>query len=153
MRTNKLSVFGHVGAFKRFSNNDQRRTMVALDWLLAQGIELEKSIYDIVNLRYGRDFLTETLKYDFVIVHAVFRDYVPVEILSTKTKDARVSSDHSLPNWINRLVSTQAAVIFLFSDQANSLGGGHIGNLLGYQRRESPEIDLTIYQRLKAPVA
>jgi len=132
----------HVGAFKRFSSNDVRRITVALHWLVTHKIELGKPVHDIINLHYGRDFLRETLEYDIVIIHSVFSHYFPA-----KSNDAGTSEMHDMPHWIDRLLSTKAKVIFLFSDQPNSLSDGHIGKLTGYQKVESPEEDLAIYER------
>jgi hypothetical protein len=63
----------HVGGFKRMSDGDRGRWMMALTWLFDNGHHLSGDFtHEAINLKYGRDFLAEHEQYDIVVMHDIF---------------------------------------------------------------------------------
>jgi len=148
-----VKVVAQVGAFKRDSPEDTGRKLTMLRWLV-QNRSSERSAdgkwtHDIINLKYGRDFLLEAREYDIVVVHCVFHpgdiyEMDPI-VLPHVLRDAKMSPVHTVERWRKRLERTQAKYIFIFAEQQGSLSGWHLGELDGYTivQRDT----LTIYKR------
>lgn len=131
-------IIGHVGAERPYTMDDLMRRVQAMLKLETpfEGVE-----EDIVNLLYGRDFLTETCTYDVVIVHSVFHTNHQTMMRAT-IEDAigagpglaivPVSPHHSVPKWRSRLVGTQGRDILVFESQPMSLSGWTLSDLNGY---------------------
>lgn len=94
---------------------------------------------DVVNLLYGRDFLTESKTYDVVLVHDTFPINNP--LVGVQVFKDPISQHHSLWQWGLRLVTTEARLIVVCSDQFT------LRSLLGYRVHKKDE-KITIYVRL-----
>jgi hypothetical protein len=138
----------HVGAFKRFSEADQGRTVFAVAAVMKYDREFikERRENDIINLCYGRDFLTETFKYDMVILHSIlFRRY---EYLQNVTDRELLTSPHNdIEHWRARLTDTDAKFIVVCEYLPATLSGWNLGQLDGYERLEI-DAKIAVYRKL-----
>lgn len=109
-----------VGAYRRFSQEDKSRLCYCLE-----KFDLNKIKNDIINLKYGRDFLKERFQYDIVILHSI----LDVNLPKMYGNKLLTSNKHNINSWKKRLISTKAKYIFVCQGQPFSL---NIGELTGY---------------------
>lgn len=129
--------------------------------IIADAIELLPEIQevdlDLIDLRLNRDFLTENLNYDVVILCYIFslsqteqkRDPLYEKIIKHDLS-ARVSPLHSPKNWRKRLLETNAKNILIFGFSPMSEVTGHyIEELTNYQlkTKKGPTGSIWWYQR------
>lgn len=129
-----------VGSFKRRSSDDSIRWMRTVTWLLHHESEImskTKFKHDVVNLKYGRDFLREEMKYDIVLLHSIFdpgpRPSAVGAVNISKWKETLISTVHNDERWRWRLVNTEAEYIFIWETYPMSINGWAIGELQGYK--------------------
>ncbi|KKL93626.1 hypothetical protein LCGC14_1872800 [marine sediment metagenome] len=131
-----MTRFGQIGADSPFTDEDRTRMATAMIAILEAGGGTNGAEHDVVNLAYGRDFLTENKRYDVVIVHSVFdsdpamRDAFGASVFPA----TRCSPQHSYETWRRRLVDTGAEWIVVCEGQPCCLSGWQIGELEGYER-------------------
>jgi SPP1 gp7 family putative phage head morphogenesis protein len=154
-----LGRFAHVGADKKFTPNDERRSVRAAMWLLDHGEEMAEVKHDPINLKGGRDYLKEASKHDVVVLHSIYQGKLEAEgqikeLLESGMAPASVSDQHSPEAWRVRLAKSGAKHIFVFSDQSHSLNSRHLGDIPGYTKKVV-SWDMTVYSRRAkaAPVA
>jgi hypothetical protein len=127
----------HVGAYKRFSDADGNRTATVMLHLLKHGFNNRGKIYhDVINLKYGRDFLAENIQYDLIILHSIFQ-----------YDNEDNSSHHNNENWRIKLSQSGAKFIAICEGQPCTLSGWQIGEIPGYAILERNSA-ITIYNRL-----
>lgn len=138
----------HVGAYKRFSDADSSRIVYFWSWYRPthNDNDLYDEKLDIVNLRYGRDFLMENHKYDWVFVHSVFDLHHPSAVRDRK-HPAFVSDIHTAKDWKQRLCNTEASLIVIFEGQAATMSGWQIGQLPGYEIQVR-DTKMTVYKKV-----
>lgn len=135
----------HVGAYRRFSKDDQMRKICAIGQMaLIEGNRwLNRARHIVINLCYGEDFLNpkpyQLQKFDAVVVHSIFYSRL-VHGHPNYRRERRdrvgfkaTSSEHTPENWNARLVQTGAKFIFVFETYPFSLSGWHIWDLEGYK--------------------
>jgi hypothetical protein len=134
----------HVGAFAPMEMDDLMRVGAARAACEAAGVEWSTANkLDIVNLFYGRDFLSEPYKYDAVVLHSIFhtdwddaREVSKRSIAKNGPHVARVmpvSPVHTPDMWRTRLVGTGARFIFAFSGIPMCLDGWALSHISGYR--------------------
>ena len=97
---------------------------------------------DDVDLNQGRDFLKESLSYDIVVLNYIFNPTKDFQGISTG--EFQRSDVHSREEWVRRLASTGAKLIFVFGE-FGEIGGWWLGNISGYSY--SSRNDLSIYEK------
>jgi hypothetical protein len=143
-----------VGANVKYpSHVDMGGIRVIVDWVKRQSghyLSPELSLWqhsDIINLHEGRDFLRETHRYEIVIlfsIHHPTKD--PVEDFVNDGTELCLSPQHSLEAWRQRLIQTDAHVIYVTRMKTHTISGRNLGELAGYTRL-SVSRELTVYQR------
>ncbi len=145
------AVIAHVGAYKRRTDGDIGRWLMALDWLMKNDALPTGFKHEVINLKYGRDFLTENNQYDIVVLHDIF-DAGNKDIVSKipkRVRQAIETSPYSSNEWWRlRLEMTYAKYIFVFETAPCCINGWGLGNLKDY---ETVYIDhqYAVYRRLE----
>lgn len=141
----------HVGGFKRMSDSDSGRWMLALTWLLENATMPLGCKHEAVNLKYGRDFLAEHEQYDIVVMHDIFWGGPILKgVFRGRSSNDRAlvktSPLQSEQRWVERLSETGAKHIFIFETAPACVNGWKLGDLPGYIRKH---IDTTfaVYER------
>lgn len=131
-----LRRWAHVGAHHEpFGLFDSAHVEQALMQLLQRGARLaRKPLRDIVNLEYGRDFLTEVWTYDIVLVHSVYAFGSPGA--PSKYDLCKTSTFHTPERWRQRLAATKAEYILVAEMTQMCMSGYFIGELEGYKMLE-----------------
>lgn len=133
------TTIAHVGAYKKFSEADSGRQVRCLVWLVNNDSNIRSFKHEVINLKYGRDFLLENKEYDIVILHSIF-----LYSIKNPQKQVMVSPEHSIENWKKRLIITNANYIFICEGQPCTLSGWKIGELVGYEIKHRDQL-LTVY--------
>ena len=145
-----------VGAYKRFSDEDSCRNVTAL----AAIMQLDPSFkgepqHDVINLLYGRDFLTEKEAYDLVILHSIFlkpnkweKILAEKGLPNIKNPQLNLSPVDSLKRWRKKLASTNAEFIVVCEGQPNALSGWQLGQIEGYEILRMDTL-VTVYRKVK----
>lgn len=147
-----LGRFAHVGAFKNFSEADSKRQSRVVMYLLDHGEGMKDVHHDIINLRYGKDYLKDKSKHDVVVLHSLYQEKMhgatPTieDLLKSGKAPAATSDEHSPEAWGVRLTRSGARHIFVFSDQSHSLSGKHMGEVPGYAKK-MVSWDMTVYSK------
>jgi hypothetical protein len=130
-----MTTVAQVGAFRRFSEGDSWRWVKTTAWLMEVRSELLLgATQDVVNLRYGRDFLRERRKYDIVVLHSPIAFPNPKEVSPGILKRYGVSPLTSLDRWRRRLERTEAEFIFVIEAfLPMCVSAWNLGELNGYQ--------------------
>lgn len=148
-----------VGAYKRRTDGDITRWLTAVDWLMrnARHYDWTKPKHDVVNLRYGRDFLQEIEQYDIVVLHDIYDgtlsnyqlDHVvgAPRVFTRQAKMAlRTSPLQTVGAWAWRLARTGAEYIFVFEMSPACINGWNLGSLNGYDTVHQDHI-FTVYRK------
>lgn len=140
-----------VGMNKRRTNGDLTRWMMAVDWLLKNGLLDGHIEHDVVNLRYGRDYLAENTTHDIVVLHNIFdgKDHGGVarhNMTRSAWEAIRTSPRQSTEAWRERLAASGAKVVFVFEMTVQCVNGWQLGDIDGYERRHI-DTDYAVYVR------
>ena len=150
----KQITIAHVGSNESHFNDDDRDHIdFIFKWIWDKdeftdilNSMLDNRIDDFIDLNDGRDFLAENYKYDIVILHNIYA--APYNGGYGRYGLFNVSKFHDKDNWINRLVSTGAALIFAFGDNSkNEVDGSYLGSIPGYIGPEIFKDHLHIYEK------
>ena len=158
-----MATIAHVGDIG--SKDDVTMRTLALAWVIRNKDFRELLLNcdpDLIDLRYGRDFLTENQTYDFVVVHRVFNppwynDEKQVELIVNELGRGKsfqrkeylrlyftTSPLHEWARWVERLESCRAKAIILFGGE-QEVSGQFIASLDGYDRVED-RCGMTVFQ-------
>lgn len=116
----------HVGYTE--TQADYLRVRDAENWLSLDedNIDLYKK-GDLLDLNTGRDFLTETLKYEVVILHYIYhREH------NSSLPAEKQSTQHTTQAWRKRLVTANAQCIIAYGG-GNEVTGYYMGAIDGYE--------------------
>lgn len=92
---------------------------------------------DTISLEGGRDFLKESKTYDVVIILHILNRLGDDQVggdQTFRTGAAAVSAIQSPDTWRDRLVRTNARVIFAFGAPEGEVGGNYLGEISGYTK-------------------
>lgn len=111
---------------------------------------------DIVNLNYGRDFLTERRKYDLVIAHSIFTwkygrviketNLKPADLENPHFRELSTSRHHNKERWLKRLAACGARYIGVCEGQPAAMSGWELGDIAGYEILKRDHL-ITVYRR------
>ena len=150
----KFSI-AHVGANKRFTNEDQCRLVHALSRLIHYDYEFaklnadERIHHEIINLRYGDDYLKDHRVFEVVVLHSIFHPGDRfADVGGLKHVAVQLSPLHSLYKWREKLRSSGARYIGVCEGAPVTLNGWQIGDLDGYEIIERDRL-FTLYHALE----
>ncbi len=146
----KQITIAHVGASEDFNDSDRDHMDIIFRWIWDKdefadifNSMLDNRMDDFIDLNDGRDFLIEDYKYDIVVLHDI---YAAPYGGGKRHGLFNVSKYHSKDNWVNRLISTGANLIFAFgSGFNNEVDGTYLGSISGYSGPEVFKDYLYIY--------
>jgi hypothetical protein len=148
------TLIAQVGAYKKRTDGDIWRWLTALDWLMKNDRLPDKSTHDVINLKYGRDFLREHETYDIVVLHDIYDagnldivQKIQANLPKLVWQAIETSSVASEKRWRWRLQQTKAKFIFVFETSPCCINGWGLGELEGY-KVEHIDHQVAIYRRI-----
>lgn len=130
-----MNGVAHVGYTKTF--DDLERLTMCFDYLGEIGREdLQWNKPILFDLSKGKDFLTDTNKFNWVVLHFLFRGgYYVNQDIQVKQSGLRISPLSSWSSWRKRLTATEAKFIFVFGGDAE-ISGSFLVDIPNYQKVE-----------------
>lgn len=127
-----MKRIAHVGMTK--SEEDRSRIISVFDWLSIYVPSLDLCSYksEIIDLNTGRDFLTETDKYEIVLLHFIFNGKPHHSAHFPEVAELKVSPCSSWNSWRKRLEQCGAQYVFTFGNESE-VSGRYLVDIPGYK--------------------